>query len=344
MNLTFDDKEVKIDKKKEKNELAFLILSEIHKKVTKKSLNLDEFKKQVSLDIPGSLETYIIKNIGEDSESLKILRTITQHSIAPFIVKKKLDLNKIVRFKDAGWEISVNLSKKKTVTHKRTESSYKIYPDDYAEVPENTFKFIWTFEFEFNDNYELVGVTTKLEKDFIDDDELVMKFYPDEIKCIKENFLTKATYSYLEIKAPEKTLHNERIKVELDIKELSKVTEYSWIGLYEVGKSNSEYISYIPTPLGDVIGQPKSTIQYLMPSVSGEFEFRFFTSEYKRSHSSKLSKNKIVCGYHTTTSKLLEGWQKGSLDEVKPKKLRFNWVISGYERFEEKNVEEKKKR
>jgi len=91
----------------------FLILSEIHKKVTKKSLNLDEFKKQVNLDIPGSLETYIIKNIGEDSESLKILRTITQHSIAPFIVKKKLDLNKIVRFKDAGWEISVNLSKKK---------------------------------------------------------------------------------------------------------------------------------------------------------------------------------------------------------------------------------------
>jgi len=170
-----------------------------------------------------------------------------------------------------------------------------------------------------------------------------MKFYPDEIKCIKENFLTKATYSYLEIKAPEKTLHNERIKVELDIKELSKVTEYSWIGLYEVGKSNSEYISYIPTPLGDVIGQPKSTIQYLMPSVSGEFEFRFFTSEYKRSHSSKLSKNKIVCGYHTTTSKLLEGWQKGSLDEVKPKKLRFKWVISGYERFEEKNVEEKKR-
>jgi len=178
-----------------------------------------------------------------------------------------LDLNKIVRFKDAGWEVTINLSKRKTVTHKRTESSYKIYPDDYTEVPENTFKFIWTFEFEFNDNYELIGVQTKLEKDFIDDDEMVMKFYPEEIKVIKDNFITKASYSYLEIKAPEKCLQNEKIKVELDIKELAKVTEYSWIGLYEIGKGNNEYISYLPTPLGDVIGQPKSTIEYLMPSV-----------------------------------------------------------------------------
>jgi len=170
---------------------------------------------------------------------------------------------------------------------------------------------------------------------------MVMKFYPDEIKSIKDNFITKVTYSYLEIKAPEKCSLNEKVKVELDIKELTKVTEYSWIGLYEIGKGNNEYISYLPTPLGDVIGQPKSTIDYLMPSVSGEFEFRFFTSEYKRSHSSKVSKNKITVGYHTTTSKLLEGWQKGNLDEIKPKKLRFSWVISGFEKKDEK-VEDKK--
>jgi len=63
--------------------------------------------------VQGSLEKYLLKNIGEESETLKILRTLTQHAIAPFIVKTKIDLNDTVRFKDAGWEISINLSKKK---------------------------------------------------------------------------------------------------------------------------------------------------------------------------------------------------------------------------------------
>jgi len=168
----------------------------------------------------------------------------------------------------------------------------------------------------------LTGVQTGLEKENIETDEMVMKFYQEEIKNLKSNFITKASYSYLDIVSPEKCSFAEKVKVELDIKDLGIVTESSWLGVYEFGKNDNEYLAYMPTPIGEVISQPKSIIEFLMPSISGVFEFRFFVSQYRRSHSSKNSKNKIVCGYHTTTSKLLEGWIKSNIDEINPKKIK----------------------
>jgi hypothetical protein len=342
IELSLDDKEVKIDKKKENNDITFTIMNEIYKKLTTKSLNEKEFKNEVNFEHQGDLSEFIKKNIGETSPTCNILRTITQSCIAPFVVEKKHGLINKIRYKDGQeWKILIKLNKNEsTVTHIRTEIAQKIYPDDYSGTPESLFCFSWSFSFVFNSNFDLKKIITSfvdataLEKDKKEENEKALKTYEEEIKTLKQEFEHSQTFPSVKLTFPSLCKLQEKIKIEIESKDLQQLTENSWIGLYEINKPDKEYITFYSTPIGSVLTQEKTTFELTMPNYSGEFCFRFFVKNYQKAVDVHDSTKRIVCGYSLTSAKLNGGWEKGILDDSDPKKLVFEWNING---LQEKN-------